>query len=109
MPIAGGDNVRKPAVAGGVFSADAERCRGMAAEFLRAGSGATEAQGKGWIGAIVPHAGWICSGAIAGEAIARVAESTGATVVVIFGAVHTPLPIEMAALDPHARWSLPGA
>ena len=57
-----------------------------------------------WIGAVVPHAGWICSGAIAGEAIGTLAASLGAAgraagagnvdVVVVFGAVHTPLPLE---------------
>lgn len=58
-------------------------------------------------GAIVPHAGWVCSGMIAGEAIATLAKLAPADVVVVFGAVHTPIPIERAALDPHASWHVP--
>ena len=58
-------------------------------------------------GGIVPHAGWICSGKIAGEAIATLASLAPADVVVVFGAVHTPIAIEQAALDPHATWHVP--
>jgi hypothetical protein len=59
---------------------------------------------------MVPHAGWICSGAIAGKTIATVARSAGAKVdvVVVFGAVHTPLPLAVAALDSHSIWRVPG-
>lgn len=64
---------------------------------------------KKWIGGIVPHAGWICSGAIAGQTIAAVAESfPQADVVVVFGAIHTPIAIDVAALDSHPLWQLPG-
>lgn len=59
-------------------------------------------------GAIVPHAGWVCSGAIAGEAIAALArQAPRPDVVVVFGAVHTPLPIAFAALSSHERWHEP--
>jgi AmmeMemoRadiSam system protein B len=89
------------------YPGDAAECRAMAGAFLQP-TGAAEMMGRNWIGAIVPHAGWICSGAIAGEAIASVAKNSDADVVVIFGAVHTPVPIEIAALDTHGRWSVPG-
>ncbi len=59
-------------------------------------------------GAIVPHAGWICSGAIAGEAIGTVARFAPADVVVVFGAVHTPVKIGCAALDIDDCWQMPG-
>jgi MEMO1 family protein len=58
-------------------------------------------------GGIVPHAGWVCSGMIAGEAIATLAKATPADVVVVFGAVHTPIAIQQAALDPHPGWHVP--
>jgi AmmeMemoRadiSam system protein B len=62
------------------------------------------------VGAIVPHAGWICSGLIAAQAIASVAATEPEVdLVVIFGAIHTPMPVEQAVLDTHARWLLPGA
>jgi AmmeMemoRadiSam system protein B len=65
-----------------------------------------------WLGGIVPHAGWICSGAVAGQALAVMAESRlpsgPVDLVVVFGAVHTPLPLEAAALDSFDRWLVPG-
>ena len=57
------------------------------------------------------------SGAIAGEAIGTLAASRGnggepgagaPQVVVVFGAVHTPVPLDRAALDAHQQWVVPG-
>jgi AmmeMemoRadiSam system protein B len=69
------------------------------------------AAGSKWIGGIVPHAGWICSGAIAGQTIAALAAAgrdRPVDVVVVFGAVHSAAPIEVAALDSHTCWTVPG-
>jgi MEMO1 family protein len=60
------------------------------------------------LGGIVPHAGWICSGAIAGEVLATIARGVTPDVVVVFGAVHTPFDLDVAALDSHERWLEPG-
>ncbi len=59
----------------------------------------------------MPHAGWRCSGAIAGEAIGTLAALATVTVelVVVFGAVHTPIEVPYAALDSHDKWELPGS
>src|SRR5262249_6148817 len=64
---------------------------------------------RGLVGAVVPHAGWVCSGAIAGQAIATLARGAAGAVdlVVVFGAIHTPLEIDRAALDSNARWIEP--
>ena len=59
------------------------------------------------IGGIVPHAGWICSGAIAGQTLAALAGDVTPQVVVVFGAVHTPIDLPLAALESHERWSTP--
>lgn len=58
----------------------------------------------------MPHAGWVCSGAIAGEAIAAVARGRAGPVelVVVFGAIHTPLRVGRAATDVHDAWAVPG-
>ena len=106
-------SVRRPAVAGSFYPAAPEQCRQLAAAFVRAQPGVPAiAAERRWIGGIVPHAGWICSGAIAGQTLATMAASLGdaqsVDVVVIFGAVHTPLPIDAAALDSHDRWLVPG-
>jgi MEMO1 family protein len=110
-------STRQPAVAGSFYPADAEQCRRVAAHFLQAAATASAA-GSGpsavgranfLLGAIVPHAGWVCSGAIAGQAIAAlVAARPDVTDVVVFGAVHTPLALTLAALDSHDAWQEPG-
>ena len=97
------------------YPADQGQCVRAAEQFLRSTNAATQGAPKSrWIGAIVPHAGWICSGAIAGEAIATLAAShaahggAGPDVVVVFAAVHTPLPLDRAALASHDTWMVPG-
>ena len=99
--------VRNPAVAGMFYPADPRECRDLAAEYVRE-RGETHIEVGNACGAVVPHAGWICSGAIAGEAIAALARQMPTPdVVVVFGAVHTPLPIDVAALGSHERWHEP--
>jgi hypothetical protein len=61
------------------------------------------------IGAVVPHAGWICSGAVAAESIVSLAHARpNVDVVVVFGAIHTPIRIDRAVFDSHERWTTPG-
>ena len=122
--------VRRPAVAGLFYPDDPAECRATARAYLdrashlrgRDASDASDgcdasrasraSEPRRWIGGIVPHAGWICSGAIAAETIAAVARSVppaqAVDVVVIFGAVHTPLPLERGVLDSFGAWELPG-
>jgi MEMO1 family protein len=98
---------RMPAVAGMFYPADASQCRRQAQFFL---SGPIPNGIGDAMGAIVPHAGWICSGAIAGESIRTVAaRRPDANLIVVFGAVHTPLPLQTAALDTFDAWQEPGA
>ena len=97
---------RAPAVAGRFYPAEAEACRRQAQSFLNIEPNTERA----WVGGIVPHAGWVCSGAIAGETIAALAAAARGPVdvVVVFGAIHTPLRVPFAALDSHERWLMPG-
>jgi AmmeMemoRadiSam system protein B len=99
--------VRAPAVAGMFYPAGAEACQQAAQSLLR--DQKPTADGQNWRGAIVPHAGWICSGAIAAQSIATLAQANPSPdVVVVFGAVHTPVDIEFAALDVNEVWAVPG-
>ncbi|HTL30014.1 MAG TPA: AmmeMemoRadiSam system protein B, partial [Tepidisphaeraceae bacterium] len=122
---------RRPAVAGLFYPAEPAECRRLARECVFGSAIApegvapvepdfgeskeaarTEPRPRKAIalGAIVPHAGWICSGAIAGESIRELSKRAGPVdVVVVFGAVHTPLDLEVAALDTHATWLEPGS
>ena len=97
--------IRQPAVSGRFYPAEANACRNEAQSFLKPSA---DAAARRWLGAVIPHAGWICSGAVAGQAIATLAAQGPVDLVVIFGAVHTPIAVQYAALDPHAVWALPG-
>ena len=104
--------LRPPAVAGMFYPAGAEQCREAARALMRAQrpQPGAEESGRRWTGAVVPHAGWVCSGAIAAQAIATLAASNPSPdVVVVFGAVHTPVDVDFAALDSHDAWETPGA
>ncbi|HEX4797341.1 MAG TPA: AmmeMemoRadiSam system protein B [Humisphaera sp.] len=112
MASLGDQSVRLPAVAGRFYPEDGGQCRSAVAAMMRIGdAGAMPGAMTGALsrpcGAVVPHAGWVCSGAIAGEAIATLAKLAPADVVVVFGAVHTPIPLDRAALDSHASWRVP--
>ena len=107
-------SVRAPAVAGMFYPADAGQCRRAAQALLgeqQAKSESPGAAGPVWSGAVVPHAGWVCSGALAAQSIAAIARSMPEppAVVVVFGAVHTPVDVDFAALDEHDAWQVPGA
>src|SRR6266478_115522 len=91
------------------YPRDAKACVTLAGELVNVGVEAAPAMGGG-LGGIVPHAGWICSGAIAGEVLGTLARGAAAPpdVVVVFGAVHTPIDLRVAALASHWSWAVPG-
>jgi MEMO1 family protein len=99
-------NIRSPVWAGRFYPAEREQCRQMVKEYFDRAP-LVPVGNRPWIAGIVPHAGWICSAAIAVETIAAIARSTQPDTVVIFGAVHTPLALKGAALDPHNAWGVP--
>jgi len=100
--------IRRPAVAGMFYPADAGQCTQAARAFVHPPVSANV--GGDIRGGIVPHAGWICSGAIAGETIAAIAAAArDVEIVVVFGAVHTPAPVAAAVLDSNDAWMEPGA
>jgi AmmeMemoRadiSam system protein B len=107
-------SVRAPAVAGYFYPDDPEQCRSEARRLLerakQAGPDRAAAipGARRWIGGIVPHAGWVCSGELAAETIAAIGGMGRTDVVVVFGAIHTPLETERAIFDPHPRWAVPG-
>jgi AmmeMemoRadiSam system protein B len=92
------------------YPAQPQACRALATSYLENAPG-VEGAGTKWIGGIVPHAGWVCSGAIAGRTVAALARSgrdRKVEVVVVFGAVHSAAPLDYAALDSHTHWDVPG-
>lgn len=98
-------NIRMPAVAGLFYPGDPEECRRAASELFALAGPSIEGP---WIGALVPHAGWIYSGKIAAGAIANLKKAQPSPeVIVVFGAVHTVGGIAYGALDDHDAWQLP--
>jgi AmmeMemoRadiSam system protein B len=92
------------------YPGQAQACRALATSYLE-NAPEVEGAGKKWLGGIVPHAGWMCSGAIAGRTLAALAgaeRDRKIDIVVVFGAVHSAVPLEYAALDSHDRWDVPG-
>lgn len=93
--------VRRPAVAGLFYPADPAACAEAARRLL-----ARPADPGRWFAAVVPHAGWSCSGAVAARSIQAVARDD-VDLVVVFAAVHTARRLDRAALDTFDAWLSP--
>ncbi len=98
-------HIRPPAVAGRFYEGDPARCAVVAAKFCEPGPVAAAVPAV-LHGAIVPHAGWICSGRVAGETLALLARRTAARTVVLTGSVHT-MAIWAPALESADAWQTP--
>ena len=97
------NKLRPPAVAGRFYEADADRCRRQAERLCAAPEVDLP---ETLCGAVVPHAGWVCSGRIAGETWRALAQRTEATTIVLSGSVHT-MHLERPALDSARAWQSP--
>jgi len=96
--------IREPIVAGSFYPAAAEACRASLNGCLERRAAAT---GDGRIvGGVVPHAGWMCSGGVAGAVFSAIAEQGAPETVVLFGAVHQPRCVNVSAFV-DGRWETP--
>ena len=109
--------LRNPAVAGHFYPDASEDCREEIESLLSISApGQTAASlPSPWpdnvepVGGIVPHAGWICSGALAGQVLRSLVARPDAgrpETVVLFGAAHRPASA-MAALFSRGAWETP--
>ena len=104
--------VRDPVVAGQFYPANPGQCRAELIELLKVVSSEREsdaravAAGEHLVGGLVPHAGWVCSGAVAGSVFAVLAASRSPSVVILFGSVHRHFGRE-AAMFSAGRWETP--
>ncbi len=103
--------IREPAVAGMFYPREREQCladlRGCLDRAVRiAAARDADADARPIIGGIVPHAGWICSGAVAADVFQTISQKAKPNVVIIFGAVHS-LRGERAALFSSGAWETP--
>jgi AmmeMemoRadiSam system radical SAM enzyme/AmmeMemoRadiSam system protein B/AmmeMemoRadiSam system protein A len=95
-----GPNVRPPAVAGQFYPGDANQLAQMVDRLLEG-----ERREEEWPAAMVPHAGLVFSGRLAGDVLRRL--RIPRTVIVI-GPKHTALGMDWA-VAPHQTWAVPGA
>ncbi len=97
--------IREPAQAGSFYAASEASCRRDLEACVADGAHALEGTVRG---GIVPHAGWLYSGKVAGKVLATIAATARPTTVVIFGAVHRGRPRgRQAAMFPSGRWETP--
>ncbi|UCC31197.1 MAG: AmmeMemoRadiSam system protein B [Phycisphaerales bacterium] len=97
--------IREPVVAGQFYPGNPERCRAELLELLEAGSADYDSE-KRPVGGIVPHAGWVYSGAVAAKVFNALAASRSPDVIVLLGGVHRFQGRE-AALCTSGRWETP--
>jgi len=96
-----GGDTRPAAVAGRFYPADADELSRMVDDFL----GDIKGRKKKATAIMVPHAGLIYSGKIAGEVFSQIKIPN---TVIIIGPKHTRAGVEWA-VAPHETWSIPGA
>jgi len=97
--------VREPIVAGRFYPADAEPCRRELERCLR-GQLDEDKLPEHPLGGIVPHAGWMFSGPVAGLVFAAIAKKRRPATFVLFGAVHSAA-TSRAAIFESGQWQTP--
>jgi len=96
--------IRASAVAGQFYPGDLSECREELTSYLETGLRHVVGQP---IGGIVPHAGWVFSGAVAGEVLAVLCADPAIETVVCFGAMHRPVAGSVGVVDSSHAWRTP--
>jgi hypothetical protein len=97
--------VREPVVAGQFYPRQAKQCQAELENLLRSAT-AEAAVGMCLVGGVVPHAGWVCSGAVAAAVLQTLANATSPKTIVLFGGTHRYRGRE-AALFADGCWETP--
>jgi AmmeMemoRadiSam system protein B len=97
--------IREPARAGQFYPAEPGACRRDVERYWPPVDALPALPGV-LHGGIVPHAGWMCSGAVAAKTLAAIVRSRTPQTVVIFGAAHRPFRTP-AALFARGAWETP--
>ena len=95
-------SVREPAVAGQFYPGSRKQCEAEIVACLAQAGPPVGLAGPA-VGGIVPHAGWVFSGAVAAEVIATLAAQPGIETFVVFGAMH-----RFVAAGGRGSYTLPG-
>ena len=97
--------VRHPVVAGSFYEASESACRASLAEHIPE-SVVSEGLPDRIVAGIVPHAGWLFSGAVAGQVFRAIAQQAQPEVFVLFGAMHRGI-AQVAGIFAHGAWQTP--
>lgn len=98
--------IREPVVAGQFYAGQVDRCRAELKQLFGEVAPFDAPVGRRLMGGLVPHAGWMCSGAVAAQVFQALASSRTPEVIVLFGGVHRHRGRE-AALFGSGRWETP--
>jgi AmmeMemoRadiSam system protein B len=108
--------IREPAVAGRFYPGDPDECRAMLRACVDAAQSAHDSSPAdpsairdpqfAIRGGVVPHAGWVCSGAIAARTFLEISKGPPPATVIIFGAIHVPHG-KGASVFPSGAWQTP--
>lgn len=98
--------IRLPIVAGRFYPADPDQCRADAVNLCAAPYPPDIKLPTSATGALVPHAGWICSGRIAASLLRCLSERTESQTIILLGAVHTTH-LNSPTLDTAHAWQTP--
>ena len=79
--------IRHPVVAGSFYEASESACRASLAKYIPDSIACKELPER-IVAGIVPHAGWLFSGAVAGQVFRAIAQQAQPEVFVLFGAMH---------------------
>jgi hypothetical protein len=103
-------HVRQPAVAGQFYPGQERQCRFEVEQYLDQASIFEEdhpvAIPETVLAGLVPHAGWICSGAVAAQVIQQLTGHGEIDTVVVFGAMHR-VGARKAAVFARGAWETP--
>ncbi len=97
--------IREPVVAGRFYPADAETCKTELNE-LWDRARAVGVADKACVAGLVPHAGWVFSGAVTARVFAALESSKTPKTIVLFGGVHKRIGSD-AAMFTDGRWESP--
>ena len=91
--------------AGSFYEASESACRASLAKYIPQGLTCEELPDK-IVAGIVPHAGWLFSGAVAGEVFRAIAQQTQPEVFVLFGAMHRGI-AQLGGMFADGAWRTP--
>ncbi len=97
--------IREPVVAGRFYAAQRDTCRSELLDLLQHAGPIEVRDSATLVGGLVPHAGWVCSGATAAK-VFKALSARQPKAIVLFGGVHRYRGRE-AALFGSGRWDTP--